>query len=152
MALTILNVGILAIVASFNSGMLALRRAATVSTAASLADAQMELYRALKYGSIYLDVDTATDSIYQADSALQGTPAPTKVLADCGVPPLANECNPSRTAVGADGKTYRVDSFVVYHTPLNGRVLKKVTVVVRSANGATAYVRIASTFDASTGA
>ena len=152
MALTILNVGILAIVASFNSGMLALRRAATVATASSLADAQMELYRALKYDSIYLDIDATTDATYQADPALQGTPPPTKALADCGVPPLANECNPSRIAVGADGKPYRVDSFIVYHTPLNGRALKKVTVVVRSANGATAYVRIASTFDASTGA
>src|SRR6266550_3173599 len=54
-AMFMLNVGILALVAAFNSGAIALRRASHTSTAASLADSQMELYRALTYSQIGLD-------------------------------------------------------------------------------------------------
>ena len=45
-SMVMLNVGILAIVAAFNSGAVALRRASEISSAAVLADKQMELYRA----------------------------------------------------------------------------------------------------------
>jgi type II secretory pathway pseudopilin PulG len=45
MAMTILNVGILAVVAGFNSGIVALRRSGAISTGTVLADKQMELYR-----------------------------------------------------------------------------------------------------------
>ncbi len=55
MAMTILNIGILAVVGAFNSGAVALRRSGQISTATVLADKQMELYRALTYGSIALD-------------------------------------------------------------------------------------------------
>ncbi len=48
-SLVVLNVGILAIVAGFNSGALALLRATETSTASTLADKQMELYRAITY-------------------------------------------------------------------------------------------------------
>jgi Tfp pilus assembly protein PilV len=43
MAMVMLNIGILAIVAAFNSGMFALNRASKISTASALADSQMEL-------------------------------------------------------------------------------------------------------------
>src|SRR5207302_3552945 len=49
MAMTILNVGVLATVAAFNSGIVTLRRSGMISTAAVLADKQMELYRSLTY-------------------------------------------------------------------------------------------------------
>ena len=52
MAMVMLNVGILAIVAAFNSGALALSRASKASTAATIADTQMELFRGLKYSVI----------------------------------------------------------------------------------------------------
>ena len=58
MAMTILNIGLLAIVAAFNSGAVAIRRASRISTASALADSQMELYRALTYTSIALDSTT----------------------------------------------------------------------------------------------
>ena len=54
-SMTMLNVGILAIVAAFNSGALAIQRAAEVSTASVVGDKQMELYRAVKYTEIALD-------------------------------------------------------------------------------------------------
>jgi hypothetical protein len=149
MAMTMLNIGILAIVAAFNSGAIALQRAAKLSTASALADQQMELYRALKYDAIYLDTasEAATDSIYQSDSALSG--GLPKVLATC--PGLPVQCTPSRIAPGADGKEYRVDAYILTDTPPNGRALKRVVVVVRERNGAKTLARVTSTFDASTG-
>ena len=51
-ALLVLNVGIFAIVAAFNSGVLTLRRASHQSAAASLADKQMEAFRDSSYAGI----------------------------------------------------------------------------------------------------
>src|SRR3954447_19635127 len=72
MAMVMLNIGILAIVAAFNSGMFALNRASKLSTASALADSQMELYRAITYSSIALDSTTlaSVDNTYKCDSAL----------------------------------------------------------------------------------
>ena len=71
MAMVMLNVGILAIVGAFNSGIFALNRASRVTTASALADSQMELYRALTYSVIALDSNsvTAADNTYKCDTA-----------------------------------------------------------------------------------
>jgi Tfp pilus assembly protein PilV len=55
MAMVILNIGILVVVAAFNSGIVTLRRSGMISNASVLADKQMELYRSLTYGAIALD-------------------------------------------------------------------------------------------------
>ena len=60
-SIVMLNVGILALVAAFNSGALALQRAVETSTAAALAEKQMELYRARKYAEIALDATLVGD-------------------------------------------------------------------------------------------
>ncbi|MGB2875556.1 MAG: type II secretion system protein [Gaiellaceae bacterium] len=158
MAMVMLNIGILAIVASFNSGIFALNRASKISTASALADSQMELYRALTYAAIALDSTAlgSVDNTYKCDSALGGScPNSTspEVTATCSGSPLPNECNPSRMLTGADRKNYRVDTYIVMTTPTNGRSLKQVTVVVRDGNTLTArpYARVTSTFDQSTG-
>ena len=147
-AMTMLNIGILAIVAAFNSGLVSLHRASRISTATALADTQLELYRALTYSSIRLDAAAATaaDSVYKADPAWSSS----LITATCtGVP---DECNPSRVAVGADGRRYRVDTYIVSHTPPNGRPVKLVTVVVRDAvDLSSTLARRASAFDAATG-
>jgi type II secretory pathway pseudopilin PulG len=156
MAMVMLNIGILAIVAAFNSGMFALNRASKISTASALADSQMELYRAIKYDAIGLDSTAlgSVDNTYKCDSAL-GASCPNstsgEVTLTCS--PLTDQCNPSRAVVGADHKNYRVDTYIVYTTPTNGRQLKVVTVVVRDGNTLSArpYARITSTFDPSTG-
>jgi Tfp pilus assembly protein PilV len=159
-AMVMLNVGILAIVAAFNSGMFALKRASRISTATALADKQMELYRALPYASISLDSTTIpTGAPYTTDSAYSST----QVTATCTGSPLPDECTASRTVTNAqspDHKRYRVDTYIVLSTatttpptPPNGRPLKIVTVVVRDGYNVNArpLVREASTFDASTG-
>jgi Tfp pilus assembly protein PilV len=146
-ALSVLNIGILAIVAAFNSGAIALRRASSISTAAALGDKQMELYRAVAYNAIILDTTSvaATDSTYQADSAYSAS----QVTATCS--PVVDSCNPSRSVAGADHVNYRVDSYIVYDTPSGGRQLKKVTIVVRNSSTVKTLARVSSTFDQSTG-
>src|SRR2546421_2176699 len=126
MAMTMLNIGILALVAAFNSGAVALQRASRVSTAAALADTQMELYRALAYTAIALDSTSvnATDTLYRNDSVLGGSLSNDILAASgCTGSPIPNECNPSRTVTGADHRTYRVDAYVTQTTPANARAL-----------------------------
>lgn len=153
MAMTMLSIGLLALVAAFNSGTIALKRAGRTATAAALADSQMERYRALTYGAIQLDATAvnATDSTYRNDSVLGGNVAnDVTTSTGCGgVPP---ECNPSRTLVGADRHNYRLDTYITYTTPPSGRQEKLVTVVVRGASSPyPSYAREQSTFDLSTG-
>src|SRR6266550_3401148 len=75
MAMTMLNIGILALVATFSSGSIALKRASTLSNAATLADTQMELFRGLKYSSIVQDTtewnSAVADASWTADSVYQ---------------------------------------------------------------------------------
>jgi prepilin-type N-terminal cleavage/methylation domain-containing protein len=153
MAMVMLSVGILALVAAFNSGTIALQRAGRNATAAALADAQMERYRALTYGAIQLDANAvnATDSTYRNDSVLGGSIA-NDVTTSTGCSGVPAECNPSRTLVGADRHNYRLDTYVTYTTPPSGRQEKLVTVVVRATTSPYAtYAREQSTFDLSTG-
>ena len=160
-SMIMLNVGILAIVAAFNSGALALKRASEVSNGSVLADKQMELYRALKYPEIALDsasVTTAnTDTIYQCDVANKinsagtcgGANQQTQQLTTCGT--MTPQCNPRQTVPGPDKRSYRVDSYVVAQTPPTGRPVKLVTVVVRRSSDLKVLARVSSSFDQSTG-
>jgi Tfp pilus assembly protein PilV len=158
MAMVMLNIGILAIVAAYQTGMFALNRASKISTASALADQQMELYRAIKYDAIALDSSSlaSVDDTYKCDSAL-GSSCPNSTSGEttttCSGSPLANQCTPSRTVTGADRKPYRVDTYITPATPTNGRSLKVVTVVVRDGSKLSArpLARLASTFDQSTG-
>jgi type II secretory pathway pseudopilin PulG len=147
MALTMLNIGLLAVVAAFSSGIVSLNRASRVTTAAVLADGQMELYRSLTYAAIQLDPSTIPGTApYTTDSAYSAS----QVTGSCtGNPP---QCNASRQVTGADNKSYRMDTFIVTVTPTGGRAVKKITVVVRDYNNlAVSFARQVSTFDQSTG-
>jgi Tfp pilus assembly protein PilE len=157
MAMVMLNVGILAIVASYNAGIISLKRASKLSTAATLADSQMELYRALTWSAIALDPSTIPSTApYTTDSAYSAT----QVTGTCsGAIAQHNECNASRVVTGPDHKSYRVDSYIVLSTsttnpptPANGRQLRIVTVVVRDGKNLNGrpLARLAATFDAST--
>ena len=154
MAMIILNVGILAIVASFNAGIVTLNRASRVTTASVLADQQMELYRGITYASIRLAPSTIPGvAPYTTDSAYTCSGCSTQITTpSCGSGPYPPECNASRQATGADDKLYRINTYIVETTPTGGRPLKRITIVVRDeANQNKVYVRQASTFDQSTG-
>ena len=159
MAMVMLNIGILAIVAAFNSGAVTLNRASRISTAAALADQQIELYRAIPYTSIALDASSIPGtSPYTTDTAYSGA----QLTTTCTTP-IPDQCNASRSITGAaspDRKRYRVDTYIVLSTsttspptPTNGRPVKIVTVVVRDGGALSArpLIRVASTFDQSTG-
>jgi prepilin-type N-terminal cleavage/methylation domain-containing protein len=227
-AMSIMSIGILAVFALFQTGMVTIRRASTVSTAAALADSEMEKFRALKYVVIGLD-DTevaAAGSLYLADTAYKAETTPSSTLsstidaavstvtvasgasfptapfrikidsevmdvtvkngsvftvtrgvdgtiatshtagatvvqkkrvhvASCGAG-TCTTAEPVRTLTGADGRNYRVDTYVSWLTTsagaAAGRNVKLVTLVVRSsASPATVYARVSSSFDEATG-
>jgi type II secretory pathway pseudopilin PulG len=155
MAMTILNIGILAIIAAFNSGMITLRRSSMVATASVLADQQMELYRALTYDQLSLDTTSlgSVDNNYKCDSVLGGScPNATSGLVQASCSPLTNQCTPSRSVTGPDRHLYRVDTYVLNDHPVAAsRTVKKVTVVVRDGRKLSKVLaRETSTFDCST--
>ncbi len=128
MAMTMLNIGILAIVAAFNSGAVALARASKTSTATAIADQQMELFRGLKYTNIEQTTsgwNSATaDSTWTADPIYQSNMkspvvAPKALVATVTSCPNtnANSCNSEFTTTGPDGRSYRVDTYMYYDQP-----------------------------------
>jgi Tfp pilus assembly protein PilV len=163
MALTLLNIGILAIVAAFQAGALTITRASRTATATAVADKQMELFRGIPYSCVY-ENSPPSDATYTGDVAYDATFGITSGTGCTATPPSA-----SATAAGADHHTYRTDTYVAWTcTSANptgsaaspscaagsGRPLKKVTVVVRDASGRNAgriLVRESSTFDAAYG-
>jgi Tfp pilus assembly protein PilV len=70
-AMSILVVGLLAVFTMFQSGIIAIQRAGWQTTAAVLADSQMEEFRAIKYESIGLAnaAVNAADAVYKGDVA-----------------------------------------------------------------------------------
>jgi len=98
-AMIILNVGILAIVASFNAGIITLNRASRVTTAAVLADQQMELYRGITYGSIRLGSATIPSS----------AEPPAGVGAATGVPGVTGTAGTAGAGVVAAGSEAVLD-------------------------------------------
>jgi Tfp pilus assembly protein PilV len=149
-AMVILNVGLLAIIASFQAGIISLSRASRVTTASVIADQQMELYRAITHDSIRLASATIPSGApYTSDAAYNASQITTPT---CAGPPYPDECNASRTVTGADNKSYRLDTYIVQTAPAGGRAVKQVTIVVRDElNLSKVYVRQASSFDQSTG-
>jgi Tfp pilus assembly protein PilV len=155
MAITVLNIGVLAIVAAFNSGVVTLRRSSMTATASVLADQQIELYRAVTWDQISLDSGTlgGVDNTYKCDSVL-GASCPNstsaEVQATCST--VTNQCNPSRSLTGPDRHKYRVDTYVLSDHPAStSRTVRKVVVVVRDGTKLSKVLaRETSTFDCST--
>ena len=168
-AMGILSVGILAVFALFESGMIQIKRASTVTTAAALADSEMEKFRAVKYTAIglvdansNLVVDGA-DTTYQGDSAYRAVSSPANGP-NSAVTIATTAYQPTRTVTGADGKSYRLDTFITWQSvtgadpdgggpllPASGRNVKLVTLVVRDPASLRVWARVASSFDESTG-
>ena len=114
MAMVILNIGILAIVASFNAGIFTLNRASRITTASVLADQQMELFRAIEYESIRLASATIPATApYTTDPAYSATQITAPSWAPALVPQRVHRHAPGDQA---DGKPYRVNTYIVEHT------------------------------------
>ena len=144
-AMMVLTVGILALVAAYSSGYVALNRATRVSSATMIADAQMERFRALSYSAIQLDSScgaTCTeDSTFTGDSAYNSAAQVTGCMSS-----TETTCLPTQTKTGPDGRSYRLDTYIEYSCVSgtfvsatscgsgNPYPVKRVTVVVRSSS------------------
>jgi prepilin-type N-terminal cleavage/methylation domain-containing protein len=100
-AMAVMVVGLLAVFTMFQSGIVAVRRAGNQTTAAVLADSEMEKFRAVKYESIGLAsaAVNAADAVYKGDIAYTtGSTATTT---------LSNAVNASVTSIQvADGTAF----------------------------------------------
>jgi Tfp pilus assembly protein PilE len=155
MAITVLNIGILAVVAAFNSGIVTVRRSSMTATASVLADQQIELYRAVTYDQIALDTASlgSVDNTYKCDSVLGSScPNSTSSLVQVTCATVTDQCNPSRVVTGPDRHSYRIDTYILNdHPQSTSRTLRKVTVVVRDGRTLSkTLARETSTFDCST--
>jgi Tfp pilus assembly protein PilE len=141
-AMVMLNIGILAIVAAFNSGAVALQRASLVANATTLADTAMERYRGYRNCQIYLDTGAnggipttgtyATDRAYSGSQITQSYAGALTLPATCSMSTAAWTCPTVAAAAqlavtahntcakGADGRTYIVDVYIVAATVPNG--------------------------------
>ncbi len=146
-ALTILSVGIFALIATYSSGSAALLRAARTATAGAVADTQMELYRSLRYDQIGLDSSTipTTPPYAQLSAGTPYTGGAQVTLAPCST---ADACDASRSVTGPDGRSYQIDVYVYAHPVTGGRPTKRVGVIVRDdVDGDKILARQVSTFD-----
>ena len=158
-AMTVINIAIFALYSSFTAGQLAIRRASQVGTATTLAEQQMELYRKHLYANVGLDNAqlASVDTVHTGDADAWDPVNPQYVAATCT--PSLPECQPIRTVAGPDGRSYRVDSYVVVvpagsaGAVAQARDMKRVTVVVRRSDNVSgrALARLTSTFDQATG-
>ena len=99
-AMVVMAIGIMALFAMFESSTVQLRRAALTTTAAAIADTQMERFRAARYETIGLAADDvqAADSVYtgQSGGAYKAISSPanavdsTVVLAKCPATPCTS--------------------------------------------------------------
>jgi prepilin-type N-terminal cleavage/methylation domain-containing protein len=129
-AMTVLVVGITAVFALFFSSALTTHRASRLTTALTLAESKMETMRAVEFTQIGLDPTAlaGADATYTADSAYSSG-------SNVGV--AGSSFAPTATATGADGRSYRIDTYIVWQPVTGGRNVKRVTIVVRGSNGDT---------------
>src|SRR5262249_2298718 len=124
------------------------------STASTMADIRMELYRSLPYAAIGLDTTAALDGTYTGDANYT---APIDATSPTCTANPAQQCLPTQSIprtdpASPDHHDYRIDTYVGYTTPSGGRPVKQVTVVVRDGDDPTrTYARETSTFDQSSG-
>jgi Tfp pilus assembly protein PilV len=159
-AMTVLAVGILVTFGMFNAGMIQIRRAGTISTASALAETEMEKLRAVKYSAIGLLADgtngiASADATYKADAAYRAVSNPQN-QGGSAVVIASSTLVPTKVVPGADGRNYRVDTYVTWRTVTAangavGRDVKLATIVVRAASSSTVWARATSSFDEATG-
>lgn len=135
-AMTFLSVAVAALIGVFASTQVSLRNAGIEGTALTLAESQIEVFKTMAYPEMVISSATIPASgdpyttAYVSDSTMpvasgQVTGGTTSASACVNVTELVSDCA-IQTTVGADGRSYRVDTYV-HET--GG--LKTVTVVTR---------------------
>ena len=167
-AMTVLTIGIGALVTTFAASAVSLRRAGQKGTALTLADTQMERYRTRSFSAVRIDgtlVPTDTTSTYVTAHTLEDEtipPSTNQALAGangddaCSTIDEPPACLPIQNVTGPDNHAYRIDTYVNYvnndatlsiRTPTSGLALKRVTIVVRDRDTGTILAREQSAFE-----
>lgn len=128
-AMLVTNIAVMALVAALSSSHVALVRASRISTAAAVANAELEMYRAVTWAA----VKTAPTTPTQTKTGPDGR---SYTLATTGVWECPNSPGTSVTETTSCG-------------PGNGRPVRRLTVVVSDSTGT--LVRQSTTFDQITG-
>ena len=152
-AVVIISVALLALLGAYDEAWFSLRSGSKDSSAGMIANNQLELYASLQYSSIGLDATTlastkASDTTYTSDeAALPGTGTDV-TISGCGT---SAQCLPTQTVTGADGKSYRLETFIrsIANPSAATWSEKVVTVIVRdpSKAGDPKVVTLQTAFD-----
>lgn len=170
--LTLLTVGVGALLSLLAAGAVSLQRSQRSGTALTLAEDQIELYRGVAYPYIRLSATALAavpaTSVYMTANASDSTVPPgtsTSQVLDTtsGSQPCtaadATLCAPVQTVTGPDHHSYEIDTYItacpnagITSCPASADPVKQVFVVVRDAAKSTLPVvaREASTFASST--
>jgi len=152
-AAVVLSIAILAMMAVYDASFISLHKAAQKTAAATLAQNQLELFRALSYDSIGLDSSSLTTA--QANSTYSGdesglTPSggtDVTLASSCS----ETQCLPIQTLTGSDHRGYLVETFVRDIDDLGyaGRPERLVTIIVRdpSTSGSPVVAELGYAFD-----
>jgi type II secretory pathway pseudopilin PulG len=163
-AMAILSIAVAALMMSYASSAVSLRRAGQKGTALTLADTQMERYRTRGFIGIRIDGTQIPPSGTYVDAHTNDpTIPPSTGQAVAGQngdegcsAPLPAACKPVQDVTGPDGHAYRMETYVNYvnndstlsiRTPAAGLTLKRVTIVVRDATTGTVMAREQSAFE-----
>jgi prepilin-type N-terminal cleavage/methylation domain-containing protein len=164
-AMAILSIAVGALMLSYASSAISLRRAGQKGTALTLADTQMERYRTRGFTGIRIDGTLIPVSgTYVSANSTDSTIPPSTGQAVAGqngdeTCSTSNEpaaCLPVRTVNGPDNHPYQIETYVNYvnndstlsiRTPTSGLTLKRVTIVVRDATTGQVMAREQSAFE-----
>jgi len=164
-AMAMLAIGVAGLLSLYVATAVSLQRAGQKGTAVSLAEKQMEVYRAVPFGEIRLDgtqIPGGSNQYVLAHASDASIPSSTGqavagVNGDIACPGSPTPaCAPVQTVTGPDHRSYRVDTYVEYvnsdatlshRAPASGLTLKRVSVVVRTGDGTKILARASSTFN-----
>lgn len=149
-AVTVLAIGLLALMAVYDAAIVSLRSAGKHTAASQLATDQLELYDSLAVASVGLDsaaltTAKASDPYYATDeTGLAGATGTDVTISGCG---SAAHCAPVQVLTGSDRLSYRVETFIRDVT-LSGQTERIISVVVRSASSGSKVLTFTSARDA----
>ncbi len=171
-AITLLTVGVGALLTLVASGFVSLQRSGESGTALTLAEAQLERYRGVSYPYIRLShnafASISASSPYMTANSSDATIPPGTSTSQVLDSASGNQactaadsalCAPVQTVTGPDRRSYEIDTYItqcpsasITSCPASGDPVRQVFVVVRDAvkTGTPIVARAASTFSSST--
>jgi type II secretory pathway pseudopilin PulG len=176
-AIVILSIALMALMAGYDSAFISLHKAGQKSTAATLMNTQLERYSALPYTALGLNPTLVTavgdstkptyDALYATNALLDGTAVVSGQTVEsdgtvndytqgsaCTSDQTTPTCMPIQTVTGADGRSYRIETFITQDASHSQKVglsnvgwtTMDVSVIVRDATDNTQLVEAQTSF------